>query len=110
MTASKYAPLRAFLQGQPPETPHARLSFAELERILCQPLPAAARTLRPWWANTLSHAQAAAWLAVGWKAKALNLEREEVVFERVELDEDYGVCKRELNRHRLGTTSVEGAR
>jgi len=38
-----------------------------IEELLGGPLPDAARRHRPWWANDLSHVQATAWLAGGWK-------------------------------------------
>lgn len=63
-----------------------RVSFAEIEAILGFELPASARLYRPWWSNqkrSSGHSHALAWYAAGWKTRAVDLEAETLVFERV---------------------------
>jgi hypothetical protein len=59
---SRYDGLRTYLSGR--SEPQVRLSFAEIERIIGQPLPSSARRHRAWWANERSgsHVNARAWL------------------------------------------------
>ena len=78
---SKYDNLRLWLlDARGDRTP---LTFLELETLLEFPLPASARTHRPWWANTASgHSHASAWLDAGWRTANVDLERERLVFER----------------------------
>ena len=64
-----------------------RASFAELEAILGFDLPVSARLYRSWWSNQkrgAGHNHALAWHAAGWKTRAVDLEAETLVFERVE--------------------------
>jgi hypothetical protein len=78
---SKYANLHQWLlEARGDRTP---LTFFELETLLEFPLPASARTHRPWWANTASgHSHASAWLDAGWRTADVDLVRERLVFER----------------------------
>lgn len=78
---AKYDPLKQWLmEARGDRTP---LTFLEIETLLEFPLPASARTHRPWWANTPGgHSHALAWLDAGWRTTAVNLERERLVFER----------------------------
>jgi hypothetical protein len=59
---SRYDGLRTYLSGR--SEPQVRLTFAEIERIIGQPLPSSARRHRAWWANERSgsHVNARAWL------------------------------------------------
>lgn len=59
---SRYDGLRTYLSGR--AEPQVRLSFAEIERIIGQPLPSSARRHRAWWANERSgsHVHARSWL------------------------------------------------
>jgi hypothetical protein len=59
---SRYDGLRTYLSGR--SEPQVRLSFADIERIIGQPLPSSARRHRAWWANERSgsHVNARAWL------------------------------------------------
>lgn len=78
---SKYDRLRVWLmEARGDRTP---MTFLEIETLLEFPLPASARTHRPWWANTPGgHSHALAWLDAGWRTAAVNLERERLVFVR----------------------------
>lgn len=81
----KYAPLYRHLIAMGGSD--WRASFAELEAILGFDLPVSARLYRPWWSNQKrgsGHSHALAWHAAGWKTRAVDLEAETLVFERVE--------------------------
>ena len=80
----KYAPLYRHLAAL--TAPELRVSFAELEAILGFELPASARLYRPWWSNQkrgAGHSHALAWQAAGWKTRAVDLNAETLVFERM---------------------------
>ena len=78
---AKYDALRQWLEeARGDRTP---LTFLEIETLLEFPLPASARSHRPWWANTASgHSHALAWLEAGWRTTDVDLARERLVFER----------------------------
>jgi hypothetical protein len=61
-----YESLRVFLASQPGE--ELTLTFAEIERLLGVPLPAAA-WLRAWWTNAADEPQSRAWLKAGWRVR-----------------------------------------
>lgn len=61
------------------------LSFAQLEQLLGDALPASAHEWRPWWGNqtdTSNRPQARAWLAAGWEVDYVNQQAEWVRFRR----------------------------
>ncbi|MFX8477571.1 hypothetical protein ABTL82_18860, partial [Acinetobacter baumannii] len=80
---SVYQPLTRHLKTLAQDSWSAR--FAELERVLGQPLPRSAREHRPWWANERSgsHTQAQAWLEAGWETREVDIARETVTFVRI---------------------------
>lgn len=57
-------------------------TFAEVEAVMGEELPFSAREHRPWWANSGTHSQSAAWMAVGWKTARVDLAAETVEFHR----------------------------
>jgi len=60
-----------------------RLSFGEIENILCFKLPNSARKYRPWWANDKTHIQSiSGWLGVNWKVSFVNMNSEIIEFSR----------------------------
>ena len=60
-------------------------TFTQLETILGFELPPSARSYRPWWGNDPKHhSQARAWVAAGYKVANVNLESEQVVFDKIE--------------------------
>jgi hypothetical protein len=79
---SKYQPLAKHLEAQGSAV--VTITFAEIDRLLGDPLPPSARQYRPWWANERegSHVQARAWLDAGWKVDAVDLSEERVTFRR----------------------------
>lgn len=81
-SASKYDPLILHLASYSGEA--LTLTFAEIEELLGEALPASARTHLAWWANTKSdstHSWAYRWTALGWHARA-DLPGERVSFAR----------------------------
>jgi hypothetical protein len=63
---SHYQRLADYLMALPDETPRVTLTFAELHRILGQPLPASAWG-RSWWTSRARAAAPRAWPATGWR-------------------------------------------
>jgi hypothetical protein len=76
---SKYDPLRDYLAAQTAAV--ITLTFEEVDQIV--PLPPAARSNGPWWANedvkATLHVQCKSWQAAGYKANG-NMRRGEVTF------------------------------
>ena len=70
---SKYEPLREFLAAQ--KGTQVRLTFAEVSKILGEPLPTSAFKHRAWWANqsdTTRRQHAAAWFDAGFKVGSVH--------------------------------------
>jgi hypothetical protein len=83
-TMGKYTPLVEYLGKQ--TTSEVRLSFAEIEEIIGDALPASAHNHRPWWSNQQahpSHPWATEWLEAGWECDGLSLNDQWVRFRRV---------------------------
>jgi len=74
----RYAALTRYLEQQ--AIREVRLSFHQIEAIIGASLPPSARSHQPWWANTTTHTQAAAWLSAGWRTRLLSLAGEHVTF------------------------------
>ena len=80
----KYAPLHRFLCAR--AAPKWQATFAEIEAILGFRLPDSARLHRPWWSNQRKgggHSHALAWQGAGWRTRAVDLDMETLVFERL---------------------------
>ena len=81
----KYAPLGEYLAGLDRRGLHeVRMHFAEIEQIIGDDLPPGARKHPEGWSNHAGFARARAWLAVGWKSKAVDVEAEEITFYRAD--------------------------
>ncbi|MFK7601251.1 hypothetical protein ACI3L1_03460 [Deinococcus sp. SM5_A1] len=76
----KYRGLAKYLHEQ--DAAAIALTFSQIEDILEEPLKPSARKHAAWWANTDSHSQATAWLAVGWKTSELDLAAETLIFQK----------------------------
>ena len=78
----KYVPLAEHLARIQDES--ATLTFGEIETILRSALPPTARSThaRAWWANTDTHSQGKAWLAVGWRTTVIDVVNEHIEFRR----------------------------
>lgn len=73
---NKYTSLCQYLQALPPNTQEDTLGFADIEKLLGQPLPSSALKYAPWWANQAdveNRPQAKAWTSAGFKVDALRL-------------------------------------
>ena len=59
-----------------------KASFADVEAIIGDKLPPAARTHRAWWANGSAMVQERAWKAAGWKTADVDMNAETLLFRR----------------------------
>ena len=75
---SKYYPLFEYLQQQP-DSGLLELSFAEIESILGNTLPASAKSTRAWWANSKT-IQGQSWQSAGWLVDDVDFEAGYVAF------------------------------
>lgn len=76
---SKYEPLTAFLQSM--NGREVRMSFAEIEGLLGQKLPAKSKAHRAWWSNNPSNSvMTKAWLAAGYKSAQVDMAGEKLSF------------------------------
>ena len=78
----KYVPLAEHLART--EGDVTILTFAAIEDILRGALPPPARGphAKAWWANTDTHSQGKAWLAVGWRTAVIDVDGERIEFRR----------------------------
>lgn len=87
----KYAPITDFLLGQPPEVNEVAMTFAEIEEVLGDSLPACVAWNGPWWSNTRKLVQGQSWLSAGWAVRRLDVQGQRLVFVREGLpDTDAG--------------------
>lgn len=82
--AVKYTPLEQHLRALPGETRDVTMTFAQIERILMDKLPASAYKYQAWWANEKNPHQPEkqAIMNAGWKVDILNLREKWVRFQR----------------------------
>lgn len=77
---SKYHPLSDYLRERGQE--EVTLTFAQIEKLLGNPLPEGAHIEAGWWGNRKQGSpQAAAWLGAGYKVKAMSPAYKRVTFE-----------------------------
>ena len=77
-SGSKYFPLFEYLRRQS-DSGLLELSFAEIETILADSLPASAKATRAWWANSKT-IQGQAWQNAGWLVDDVDFENGYVAF------------------------------
>jgi DNA-binding transcriptional regulator YiaG len=78
---SKYQPLQEFLSRS--DVAVVTLTFAEIETLMGTGLPPSARRNKTWWSNRSKGAlQSSAWMTAGYLVKSLDLEKEEVTFQK----------------------------
>jgi len=78
----KYDALTSWLAKQ---RPTINLSFADIERIIGDPLPTSAHTHRPWWGNQVYNTgsrQCRAWLDAGWEVDTVDQPAKTVTFRK----------------------------
>ncbi|HDD61450.1 MAG TPA: hypothetical protein ENF22_02835 [Chloroflexi bacterium] len=80
----KYENLAKYLEGLDQE--RVNMTFEEIEDILGEPLPEAAKN-RAWWANSASNNHALnGWLNVGWETSKVNMKEKMLFFTKVPID------------------------
>lgn len=78
----KYEPLARFLSQQ--KQASIPMTFAQIEQLIGNRLPASARKHRPWWSNNPSNSVITrAWLDAGFKTAQVDMAGERLVFMRV---------------------------
>lgn len=78
----KYTPLREFLIER--DEALVPMTFAEIEKLLGQPLPAS-KSSRAWWSNNPdNNVMTSEWLAAGYLAEAVDIKGQKLVFRRRE--------------------------
>lgn len=82
MAEKKYSALARHLAGLPAQS--LTMSFAEVEGIIGDTLPASAYKHQAWWSNETAgtHNWAHLWQAAGWRQVSVSFERQEVSFRR----------------------------
>lgn len=69
---NKYDPLGKYLEISNKEI--VRLTYEEIEKIICDKLPKTAFNNKAWWSNNdRSHVQSAAWSDAGYKVHEIRL-------------------------------------
>jgi hypothetical protein len=85
---NKYAPLTGFLERQIHDRIELLFDDIEDEDKIGVPLPRAAKEYPEWWANEVNpktrHYQCRAWTEAGWKVEGVDIEKETVIFARVQ--------------------------
>ncbi|PWV98217.1 hypothetical protein DFR52_105198 [Hoeflea marina] len=78
----KYEPLRRFLALQNKD--QIQMSFAEIEAVLGEPLPAS-KKFPAWWSNnTMNNVMTKEWLAAGYQSEQVDVVGEKLTFRRIE--------------------------
>ncbi len=81
---SKYQPLLDYLHEC--DKGEVALTFAEIEALMNDQLPASARTKRAWWSNRTKGAlQAVAWMEAGYRVEDVDLDEQKVTFRKANL-------------------------
>ena len=82
--AGKYMRLEKYLSGLPESTCEMRLTFAQIEEILADRLPASAYEDQRWWEHETeaNHVTVRAWANAGWKIGRLDVNVQWVEFVR----------------------------
>jgi len=78
---SKYESLGQYLKKQ--DKDYVPLTFAEIEKIIGDKLPASAK-YRAWWSNNdFNSVMTKVWLDAGFKSEQVDMEKRKLVFKRV---------------------------
>ena len=82
--AGNYPLLAEYLRGLPPSEEELTLTFARIEEILKDRLPASARVDSPWWGNQKQGMQIETnpWMDAGWMVEFVDLHGKWVRFVR----------------------------
>ena len=101
---TKYSPLSQYLARRARYGDFATLTFAKIESIIGANLPSSDLQDTHWWNNTPCHTQAQAWMNVGWRVHAVNLNDRTVAFRRI------ASPKKETRKKRRKRTLTSAAR
>jgi len=101
---TKYSPLSEYLARRARYGDFASLTFAKIESIIGANLPSSASQNTQWWNNAASRTQAQAWMNVGWRVHAVNLNDRTVSFKRI------ASPKKETRKKRRKRTSKSAAK
>ena len=81
---SKYQPLLDYLHEC--DRSEVTFTFAEIEILINNQLPASARNKRAWWSNRTKGAlQASAWMEAGYRVEDVDLDEQRVTFRKANL-------------------------
>jgi hypothetical protein len=79
----KYEPLTEFLKKQ--SAREVRMSFAQVERVIGEKLPASAQHHRAWWSNNPNNSvMTKAWLEAGFRSEQVDMEGRTLTFRRAD--------------------------
>jgi len=81
---SRYAQLSLYLARRAKYAEYATLSFKRIEEIIGDHLPYSAYHYNHWWNNTRRRSPSEAWMTTGWIVQKVNLENQEVTFQKKE--------------------------
>jgi CBS domain-containing protein len=97
-STSRYTSLAIWLQERPVDQQRISLTFSQVEAIISDTLPGAARQHPSWWGNdALNSPQSQQWLEVGWRIYSVDVRGEIVSFTRSrELERGYAGFYAEL--------------
>ena len=101
---TKYSPLSEYLARRARYGDFATLTFAKIESIIGANLPSSASQNTQWWNNAASRTQAQAWMNVGWRTHAVNLNDRTVSFKQI------ASPKKETRKKRRKRTSKSAAK
>ena len=80
---TKYSSLSDYLARRAQYSDLATLTFTKIESMIGANLPSSALQDTHWWNNAPSHTPAQAWMNVGWRVHAVNLNDRTVTFKRI---------------------------
>ena len=101
---TKYSPLGGYLARRAGYGDFATLTFSKIESIIGANLPSSASQKTHWWNNAPSRVQAQAWMNVGWRVHAVNLNDRTGTFKRIASPK---IETRKKRRKRASTSAVK---
>jgi hypothetical protein len=87
---TKYLPLEKWFRERPAKLKRLKLTFAQVEKILGEPLPLSATKSKNWWANFHPKIQShrTAWLNNGWMVVASDQRAKWAKFARTPVEKE----------------------
>jgi len=84
---SKYAQFSIYLARRAKYGKYVTLSFKRIEEIIGDNLPYSAYHYNHWWNNTRGPSHSEAWMTTGWIVQEVNLQNQQVTFQKKEPSE-----------------------